>query len=114
MRRDDIIMVVGGEPLTLGGFVASTYMRGVPLVKVLTTLECMIDSSFGGKTALNHPQARNLIGTFSPAWLAWSDASLLMRSHRQLCAAWAEVVKYAMLESSLLPDQVSGQTLFAN
>ena len=114
MRRDDILLVVGGGAIDdLGGFVASTYMRGVSLVKVPTSLECMIDSAFGGKTALNHPRARNLIGTFYQPWLVWSDASLLREEpSRELRAAWAEVVKYAMLESSLLPGEVSGQTLF--
>jgi 3-dehydroquinate synthase len=73
----------------------------------------MVDSSIGGKTALNHPRARNLIGTFYQPRLVWSDASLLRdEPKRQLRAAWAEVVKYAMLESSLLRDQVVGVTLF--
>lgn len=114
LRRHDIMMVVGGGAIDdLGGFVASTYMRGVPLVKVPTSLESMVDSSIGGKTALNHPRARNLIGTFFHPRLAWADASLLRDEEpRQLRAAWAEVVKYGMLESSLLRDQVMGATLF--
>jgi 3-dehydroquinate synthase len=73
----------------------------------------MVDSSIGGKTALNHPRARNLIGTFFHPRLVWSDASLLRdEPEGELRAAWAEVVKYAMLESSLLRDQVIGITLF--
>jgi len=114
LRRDDIIMVVGGGAIDgLGGFVASTYMRGIPLVKVPTSLEGMVDTSIGGKTALNHPRARNLIGTFFHPRLAWCDASLLRdEPPRELRAAWAEVVKYAMLESSLLRDQVMGTMLF--
>ncbi len=114
LRRDDIIMVVGGGAIDgLGGFVASTYMRGIPLVKVPTSLEGMVDSSIGGKTALNHPRARNLIGTFYHPRLAWCDACLLRdEPPRELQAAWAEVVKYAMLESSLLRDQVMGTMLF--
>lgn len=114
LRRDDIIMVVGGGAVDdLGGFVASTYMRGVPLVKVPTSLEGMVDSSIGGKTALNHPRARNLIGTFYHPRLAWCDAHLLKdEPERDLRADWAEVVKYAMLENSLLRDQVMGTTLF--
>jgi 3-dehydroquinate synthase len=73
----------------------------------------MVDSSIGGKTALNHPRARNLIGTFYHPRLIWSDASLLRSEpERQLRAAWAEVVKYGMLESSLLRDQVVGTSLF--
>jgi shikimate kinase/3-dehydroquinate synthase len=114
MRRDDILLVAGGGAIDdLGGFVASTYMRGVPLVKVPTSLDCMVDTAFGGKTALNHPRARNMIGTFYQPWLVWSDASLLREEPpRELRAAWAEVVKYAVLESSLLPGEVSGRTLF--
>jgi shikimate kinase/3-dehydroquinate synthase len=114
LRRDDILLVVGGGAIDdLGGFVASTYMRGVPLVKVPTSLECMVDGAIGGKTALNHPRARNLIGTFYEPWLVWSDAALLREEPpRERRAAWAEVVKYAMLEGSLLPGGVSGPTLF--
>jgi 3-dehydroquinate synthase len=88
-------------------------MRGVALVKVPTSLEGMIDSSIGGKTALNHPRARNLIGTFFHPRLVWADASLLQDEPKhELRAAWAEVVKYGMLESSLIRDQVVGITLF--
>ena len=114
LRRDDVVMVVGGGAIDdLGGYVASTYMRGVALVKVPTSLEGMVDASIGGKTALNHPRYRNLIGTFFHPRLVWSDASLLLAEPaRPLRAAWAEVVKYAMLESSLLRDQVIGTTFF--
>ena len=114
LRRDDVFLIVGGGAVDdIGGFAASTYMRGVALVKVPTSLDGMVDSSIGGKTALNHPRARNLIGTFYHPRLVWADASLLREEPRdQLRAAWAEVVKYAMLESSLLRDQVAGITLF--
>jgi len=114
LRRDDVFIVIGGGAIDdLGGFAASTYMRGVALVKVPTSLEGMVDSSIGGKTALNHPRVRNLIGTFYHPRLVWSDASLLRdEPSDELRAAWAEVVKYAMLESSLLRDQVAGITLF--
>ena len=114
LRRDDVVIVLGGGTIDdVGGFAASTYMRGVPLVKVPTSLEAMVDSSIGGKTALNHPRARNLIGTFFQPRLVLSDVSLLQ--FEPACerrAAWAEVVKYAMLEASLLRDQVVGVTLF--
>jgi 3-dehydroquinate synthase len=113
-RRNDVLCIIGGGAIDdIGGFAASTYMRGVALVKVPTSLDGMVDSSIGGKTALNHPRARNLIGTFYQPRLVWSDASLLRdEPERELRAAWAEVVKYAMLESSLLRDQVVGKTLF--
>ena len=114
LRRDDVVVVIGGGAIDdVGGFAASTYMRGVPLVKVPTSLEGMVDSSVGGKTALNHPRARNLIGTFFHPRLVWSDVSLLRdEPPNELRAAWAEVVKYAMLETSLLRDQVMGVSLF--
>jgi 3-dehydroquinate synthase len=114
LRRDDVFIVVGAGAIDdMGGFAASTYMRGVALVKVPTSLEGMIDTSIGGKTALNHPRARNLIGTFFQPRLVWADASLLQDEPKNdLRAEWAEVVKYAMLEASLLREQVAGATLF--
>jgi 3-dehydroquinate synthase len=114
LRRDDVVVIVGGGAIDdAGGFAASTYMRGVPLVKVPVSLEGMVDGSIGGKTALNHPRARNLIGTFFQPRLVLSDVSLLQ--YEDPCerrASWAEVVKYAMLEGSLLRDQVVGVTFF--
>lgn len=113
IRRDDAVIVAGGGAIDdVGSFAASTYMRGVPLVKVPTSLEGIVDASIGGKTAINHPCARNLIGTFFHPRLVWSDVSLLQSENaEELRSAWAEVVKYAMLESSLLRDQVMGTTL---
>jgi len=113
VRRDDLLVVVGGDAVDdLGGFVASTYMRGIPLVKVPTSLEGMVDTSIGGKTALNHPRARNLIGTFYHPHLAWSDVSLVCSEPpRQVRAAFAEVVKYAMLEGSLMPHETVCTTM---
>lgn len=112
-RRDDAAIAVGGGAIDdVASFAASTYMRGVPLVKVPTSLEGIVDASIGGKTAINHPSARNLIGTFFHPRLVWSDVSLLQNENpEELRSAWAEVVKYAMLESSLLRDQVMGTTL---
>ncbi len=113
-RRDDVLLIAGAGAIDdVGSFAASTYMRGIPLVKVPTSLEGMVDSSVGGKTALNHPLARNLIGTFFHPRLVWSDVSLLRdEAPDERRSAWAEVVKYAMLESSLLRDQVVGVSLF--
>ncbi len=115
LRRHDVIVIIGGGAVDdLGGFSASTYMRGVPLVKVPTSLEGMVDSSIGGKTALNHPRARNLIGTFYHPRLVLSDVSLLRdEPPAELRAAWAEVVKYGMLECSLLRDQEVRNLFFA-
>jgi 3-dehydroquinate synthase len=114
LRRDDVFVIIGGGAIDdVGGFAASTYMRGVPLVKVPTSLEGMIDTAIGGKTALNHPRARNLIGTFFHPRLVWADASLLQSEPKnELRSEWSEVVKYAMLETSLLREQVAGTSLF--
>lgn len=113
-RREDVLFVVGGGAVDdLGGFVASTYMRGIPLVKVPTSLEGMVDTCIGGKTALNHHRARNLIGTFFHPRLAWVDVALLREEPpRELRAAWAEVVKYGMIECSLIPDEAVGARFF--
>ena len=113
MRREDIVLVVGGDAIDdLGGFVASTYMRGIPLVKVPTSLEGMVDTAIGGKSALNHKRARNLVGTFHHPRLAWADAALLHdEPARERRAAFAEVVKYAMIESSLMPGEAIASSL---
>jgi 3-dehydroquinate synthetase/shikimate kinase len=115
LRRDDLVLVCGGAAINdLGGYVASTFLRGVPLVSVPASLEGMVDSAIGGKTALNHRRARNMIGTFYHPRLVWADVSLVASEPpRQLRAAWAEVVKYAMLESALLPGEAIGEPLFA-
>ncbi len=114
LRRDDVVIVIGGGAIDdVGGFAASTYMRGVALVKVPASLEGIVDSSIGGKTALNHPRGRNLIGTFYQPRLVLSDVSLLQyEAPNERRAEWAEVVKYAMLEGTLLRDQTVTVTLF--
>jgi shikimate kinase / 3-dehydroquinate synthase len=113
LHREDVFLVVGGGAIDdLGGFVASTYMRGIALVKVPTSLEGMVDTAIGGKSALNHKRASNLVGTFHHPRLAWADASLLRdEPERQRRAAFAEVVKYAMLENSLMPGEAIGASL---
>jgi shikimate kinase / 3-dehydroquinate synthase len=113
LRREDVMLVVGGGPIDdLGGFVASTYMRGIALVKVPTSLEGMVDTAIGGKSALNHRRVSNLIGTFHHPRLAVADASLLRdEPERPRRAAFSEVVKYAMIESSLMPGESIGFTL---
>jgi shikimate kinase / 3-dehydroquinate synthase len=115
LRRDDLMLVAGGGTINdLGGYVASTFLRGVPLINVPASLEGMIDSAIGGKTALNHRRARNMIGTFYHPRLVWVDASLVAgEPERQRRAAWAEVVKYAMLEGALLPGEAISAPLFA-
>ncbi len=64
-RNDAILALGGGAVGDLAGFVASTYMRGVPFVQIPTTLTAQVDAAIGGKTAVNLPEGKNLVGTFA-------------------------------------------------
>lgn len=98
-RRDTPLLVLGGGVLgDLGGFAAATYMRGIPLMQVPTTLLSQVDSSVGGKVAINHPAGKNLIGTFYPADACIADQSVLLTlPDREFAGGMAEVVKTALL-----------------
>lgn len=97
-RQDTVAALGGGVIGDLAGFVAGTYMRGVRLVQLPTTLLAQIDSSIGGKTAVNHPRAKNLIGLFHQPALVVADIDTLRSlPARERRAGMAEVVKYAMV-----------------
>jgi len=97
-RATPVIALGGGVVGDLTGFAASCYMRGVPFVQVPTTLLAQVDSSVGGKTAINHPQAKNTIGCFYQPQLVVADtATLATLERRQLLAGFAEVVKYGVI-----------------
>ncbi|MGQ0549420.1 MAG: 3-dehydroquinate synthase [Armatimonadota bacterium] len=99
LDRSETILALGGGVIgDLAGFVAGTYMRGVRLVHVPTTLLAQIDSSIGGKAAVNHPRAKNLIGVFhQPAFVAADVEVLGSLPARERQAGLAEAVKYAMI-----------------
>lgn len=105
-RRDTIVAMGGGVAGDLGGFVAATYLRGIALVQVPTTLLAMTDSSIGGKTAVNLPQGKNLVGAFYQPRLIFADVSLLKTlPPRELASGWAEVIKHGLiLDRQLFED----------
>ena len=104
-HRDDPILALGGGAVgDVGGFVASTYMRGVPLIQVPTTLTAQVDASIGGKTAINLPEGKNLVGTFSQPRVVVADVDTLTTlSDRDFRSGLAEVAKYGLtLDPELL------------
>jgi 3-dehydroquinate synthase len=97
-RGHTIVALGGGMVGDLAGFAASTFLRGLPLVHAPTSLIAMTDSSIGGKVAVNHPKAKNLIGAFYQPRLVLADVSTLKTlPKRELVSGWAEVVKHAMI-----------------
>ncbi len=101
-RREPVVAFGGGVVGDLAGFVAATYLRGVPLIQVPTSLLAMVDSSVGGKTGINLPAGKNLVGAFLQPELVIVDPDFLRTlAPRQQRAGWAEVVKYVGFERSV-------------
>lgn len=97
-RSDTVLALGGGVVSDLAGFAAATYLRGLRLVNVPTTLLAMLDASIGGKTAIDLPAGKNLAGAFhQPALVVCDTAALRTLPPRQLRAGWAEAVKTAVL-----------------
>lgn len=97
-RSTAIIALGGGVIGDLAGFAAATYQRGVPFIQVPTTLLAQVDSSIGGKTGINHPMGKNMIGAFYQPRLVLTDtATLNTLPDRELHAGMAEVIKYGLI-----------------
>ena len=103
-RRNETVIAFGGGVIgDLAGFVSATYMRGINLVHVPTTLLAQVDSSIGGKVGVNHPLGKNLIGAFYPPVFTFIDVSFLRTlPKRELICGLGEVVKYGIIKNKEL------------
>ena len=101
LGRDSAVVALGGGVVgDLAGFVGSTFMRGLPVVQVPTTLLSMVDSSVGGKTAVNLEAGKNLVGTFwQPVYVCADTATLATLPEREWACGCAEVAKSAVIDS---------------
>ncbi|MCE5312136.1 MAG: 3-dehydroquinate synthase [Nitrospiraceae bacterium] len=100
-RKSCIVALGGGVIGDMAGFVASIYMRGINFVQIPTTLLAQVDSSVGGKTGVNHPLGKNMIGTFHQPRLVIADTDVLKTlDQRQLLCGMAEVIKYGIISDS--------------
>ncbi|MTI62811.1 3-dehydroquinate synthase [Methylophaga sp.] len=100
-RRVTIIALGGGVIGDMAGFAAACYQRGVPFIQVPTTLLSQVDSSVGGKTAVNHPLGKNMIGAFYQPQCVIADTSTLNTlDDRQLASGISEVIKYGLINDS--------------
>ncbi|MFZ5557038.1 MAG: 3-dehydroquinate synthase [Pseudomonadota bacterium] len=100
-RSTTVIALGGGVIGDLAGFAAATYQRGVPFVQVPTTLLAQVDSSVGGKTGINHPLGKNMIGAFYQPLVVLADtATLDTLPERELKAGLAEVIKYGLIRDA--------------
>lgn len=98
-RRNAVLLALGGGVVgDLGGFCAACYQRGIPVIQIPTTLLAMVDSSVGGKTAINHPAGKNMIGAFfQPEAVVADIDTLTTLSDREYFSGMAEVIKYAFI-----------------
>lgn len=105
LGRDGLAIAVGGGVVgDLAGFTAATYLRGIPVVQVPTSVVAMVDSSIGGKTGIDVPEGKNLIGAFHPPLAIVADLAVLdTLPDSELCHGMAEVIKHALIaDASLL------------
>jgi len=107
--RDSVVIALGGGVVgDLAGFVAATFMRGIPVVQIPTTLVAMVDASIGGKTAVDTPAGKNLVGAFHPPAVVLVDPQLLATLPlREMRAGFAEIVKHGVIADDVYLREVA-------
>ncbi|MGH8665026.1 MAG: 3-dehydroquinate synthase [Burkholderiales bacterium] len=104
-RGTTLLALGGGVVGDIGGFAAAVYQRGMPFIQIPTTLLALVDSSVGGKTAINHPLGKNMVGAFYQPKLVLADiATLDTLPDRELSAGLAEIVKYGLIRDATFLD----------
>ncbi|NJD55376.1 MAG: 3-dehydroquinate synthase [Nitrospirae bacterium] len=111
LDRTSVRVALGGGVIgDLAGFAASVYMRGIDFIQIPTTLLAQVDSSVGGKTGVNHPLGKNMLGTFWQPRLVWIDVdTLLTLPRREFIAGVAEIIKYGIIWDRELFDFLETQ-----
>ncbi|MBF0159951.1 MAG: 3-dehydroquinate synthase [Magnetococcales bacterium] len=113
-ERSTVLITLGGGVIgDIGGFAAACFLRGIPFIQIPTTLLSQVDASVGGKTGINHPLGKNLIGAFYQPRLVVIDSDTLSTlPRRELLAGYAEIIKYGIIADaslfSLLEAHVEG------
>jgi 3-dehydroquinate synthase len=109
--RDSVVIALGGGVVgDLAGFVAATFMRGISVVQIPTTLVAMVDASIGGKTAVDTPAGKNLVGAFHPPVAVLVDPQLLATLPlREMRAGFAEIVKHGVIADDVYLREVASE-----
>lgn len=114
-RKTNVVAVGGGVVGDLVGYAAASYLRGVPFIQVPTTLLAQVDSSVGGKVAIDLPEGKNLVGAFYPPSEVWIDPTILATlPDREFRSGMAEVIKYGWILDADLLETLNGSMFTAS